>query len=440
MRLDDLLKPVSPDAPCGEDLLAVDDPDFIDYYFNVEDRLPTSYFNMLRGTLFDAKSVDIKGEQAQLDGLLKRSRDLRLLALEAKFQILGGRFKPFAEAILGMAGLLEAYPADVHPTDPIDRRNAIEELNALGTVSAPLEYVPLMTDRRIGDIVYRTYGTGSGKIALREGETAGDSSNILTALGSADNAATVDGLHAQISGLRGALRRIAEACKAGPSPFTPRVDRLEERLTGIEEMILAARSDLGGQAAGAEGVVEGAEGATGAVTVTGAGSAMTFTIPATPEGLPDHRAAYRMMMAIELYFATQEPASLALILVTQARLLIGRPLVVAMDALMESTSGYASISFGSENGFSLSMSRMRDLSGYAALPSPDDWAQPQEGDSDPVVIVAREHAAQMIKAVEEFFRIREPASPIPILLFKARNMLSKDFHAILTELMPSTNT
>jgi len=432
MRLEDLLKPISPDAPCGEDLLIVDDPDFIDYYFNVEDRLPTSYFNMLRGTLFDSKSVDIKGESAQIDGLLKRSRDLRLLALDAKFQILAGRFKPFAEAVLGIAGLLRSYPAEVHPVDSVDRRNAIEELNAIATISAPLEYAVLMTDRRIGEIVYRTYGTGSGKLTLREGEGVGDHSSILSALGSADNAATVDGLFAQITGLRAAVTAIADACHTGANPFTPRLDRLEERLAGIEEMILAARSDLGGAAAVAEIGADGAPVEGGAV----AGSAMTFTVAATPEGLPNHRAAFRLLMTVETYFATNEPASLALILVTQSRLLIGRPLVEALDALMESTSGYASLSFGSETGFQLSMSKMRDLSGYAAIASSDEWQQPQEGDPEPVVIVSREHAGQVLKSVEEFFRIREPASPIPILLFKARNMLTKDFHQLVSELLP----
>ena len=93
MKVEELLKPISADAPCGEDLLAVDDPDFVDYYFNVEERLPTSYFNVLRGTLFDPKSVDHKAETAQIEPLLKRSRDLRLLGIEAKFQILAGRFK-----------------------------------------------------------------------------------------------------------------------------------------------------------------------------------------------------------------------------------------------------------------------------------------------------------------------------------------------------------
>ena len=84
---------------------------------------------------------------------LKRSRDLRLLGLEAKFQILSGRFKGFVDAVLGMAALVETYPEQVNPVDPNDRRNAIEELNALATIVAPLEYVPLFNDRRFGDVV-----------------------------------------------------------------------------------------------------------------------------------------------------------------------------------------------------------------------------------------------------------------------------------------------
>ena len=149
MKLDDLLAPISDDLPCGEDLLAADDPDFVDYYFNVEDRLPTSYFNLTSGTLFDPRSVDHKGETAQIDALLKRSRDLRLLGIEAKFQILAGRFKGWADAVQGMIGLMRDHPEEVHPTDPMERQNALEELNANATIVAPLDYAPLITDARM---------------------------------------------------------------------------------------------------------------------------------------------------------------------------------------------------------------------------------------------------------------------------------------------------
>ncbi|MBL9055809.1 MAG: type VI secretion system ImpA family N-terminal domain-containing protein, partial [Rhodobacteraceae bacterium] len=128
MKLDDLLKPVSPDAPCGEDLLAVDEPEFVDYYFNVDDRFPSSYFKLATGTLFDPKSVDHRGETAQIDALLKQTRDLRLVGIEAKFQILAGRFKGWAEAVQGMIALVRTWPDDIHPRDPVERQNALEEL------------------------------------------------------------------------------------------------------------------------------------------------------------------------------------------------------------------------------------------------------------------------------------------------------------------------
>ncbi len=429
MRLDDLLKPFSDDAPCGEDLLAVDDPDFIDYYFGVEDRLPASYYNMARGVLFDAKSVDHKAETAQIDALLKRSKDLRLLGLEAKFQILAGRFKGFYDAVMAVAALLDAYPDSVLPTDPIDRANAIEELASLPTIVAPLEYAPLFNDRRYGDINFRSYGTAAGKITPREGEAAGDGAQIANAIGSSENSKSVDPLFSQIGDLQDALKRIASACRAATPPCSPRVDRLQDKLGEIREMILATRTDLVGEAGAPP--VAGEDAAPSAVASGG----QAYAVPATPADVPDHRAAYRALQAIEHYFATTEPASLALILVTQSRLLIGRPLVEAIEALLENSASYAKLTFDSGPGFSLSMSRMRDLSGAAGIRSADDWVQPADDDSPAPEIVSREHAGAIIKTVEDFFRIREPASPIPILLFKARNMLSKDFHALVRELI-----
>ena len=433
MRLDDLLKPVSPDAPCGEDLLVADDPDFIDYYFNVEDRLPTSYFNVLRGMLFDAKSVDHKAETARIDPLLKRSRDVRLVVLEAKFQILAGRFKGFAEAVLGVAGLLQAWPDQVHPVDPVDRRNAIEELNALATVAAPLEYATLLTDKRHGDILFRAFATGSGKTALREGETAGDSSAVLSALGNSENLVAVDALHSQVQALLGAVKTIEMVCQTGQGRFTPTLDRLRGRLQDMADMILQARSDLGGEVVEegtGEATVEGEQGT--AIAVAGKAS---YTIAATPAGVPDHRAAWRLMGALERYFSLYEPSSLGLILVMQSRKLIGRPLTEAMDTLLEATSSYAVLPLG-DNNMMLTMARMRELTNYGTYAAVEEWDNPVEGDEELPDIVARDHAAAVLKSIEDFFRQREPASPIPILLFKARNMLTKDFHAIVRDLLP----
>ena len=93
--------------------------------------------------------------------------------------------------------------------------------------------------------------------------------------------------------------------------------------------------------------------------------------------------------------------------------------------------------FATETGFAINMARMRDLSGQANI-STEDFSQAAEGDPPTTEVVSRDQAGQVLRLIEEFFRAREPASPIPILLFKARNMLSKDFHALVRELIPPT--
>ena len=442
MRVEDILKPVSADAPCGKDLFDADDADFTDYYFGVEDRLPTSYFNIAKGTLFDGGSIDHKSETAQIDVLLKRTRDLRLLGLEAKFQILTGRFKGFSDAVMAMAGLIETYPDEVHPIATNERRNALEELDALVTVVMPLDYATLITDKRIGDVKYRPYGTGVGKIEPRAEEARGDSNAISGALGSSENAKAVDLLYAQLVGLLAALKSVAAASQARAQSFLPRFPNLEAKLGDILEMVLAARGDLGGVAADDDAGGSGdaaAQGDGSGDSGPVSGKAATITINAPVGDVPDHKTAFRMLHAIEHYFSTTEPASLALVLVTQSRLLIGRPLVEALDALMENSAPYASITFGTDTGFAIPMARMRELSGQANIASTEGWIELSEDDVPVAEILSRDHAGMVLKQVEDFFRIREPASPIPILLFKARNMLSKDFHALVRELIPSSN-
>ncbi len=450
MRLEDLLKPVSPDEPCGPDLEATGDSEFFDYYDLAVERLPASYVNLARGTVFDPRSINAKAETARIDLLLARSRDIRFLVLEAKFQILATKFKGFADALLAIAAILEAWPNDVHPRSDADttaRRNALEELDVLATVVTPLEYAPLLTDRRIGDVLFRAFLTGSGKAALRDGEDPGDAGAVVGALAGSDNAKAVESLHGLLEGLIGSLERITAVCLAGPKPFTPRFDRLGKRLSEMRSLVLLARPDLaagaaGGQAAqGRSGTQETTEAPTaGQPNPTAAGGSYAVEAYSAP-ALPDHATARALLEEAERYFARNEPSALALILVTQARLLIGRPLVEALDALLESAAERAVIDLGSETGFSIAMPRMRHLSEAAGLGAAGEGGEgPQRAYEEPVpgpkTISSRDHAAQALKLVEEFFRQREPASPVPILLFKARGALNKDFHALIRELLP----
>lgn len=441
MKPADLIKPILADAPCGDNLLDADDPDFVEYYFGIEDRLPTTYFDLRSQTLFDPKTIDAKAESAQIDALLKRSRDLRLLGADAKFQILAGRFKGFVNAVMGIAALVETFPDDVHPKSNQERQNAIEELNSIVTIAAPLDYAVLFSDRRVGDVIYRNFATGAGKIAPRTGETKGDASKVTDALGSSENAKLVDELYADLTGTQGALATIT--ARSNERGFYPKLNQLEAKLGEIVEMVVSARPDLAAAAAAAA-VVDEIEQVTpeNVEAPVSTGGPITISVPTINADVPDHRAVFRLLTSVQSYFVAHEPTSLALILVVQSRQLIGRPLVEALDILMEAASAKASITFGGDVAFTISMARMRELTANAPTPSSEDLAStafapgPEGEAAEAPVILSREHAGMVLKQVEDFYRAQEPSSPIPILLFKARNMLTKDFHALVNDLMP----
>lgn len=444
MNYDKITDPISPDAPCGADLLLEDDPDFLDYFFEAPERMPTKYYDLVREVLFDPKSIDFKGEEKQIEGLLKRTRDLRLLGIQARFQILAGRLDGFCDAFIAMADLLEAHPVDAHPQvngDNNERRNALEELNTLATVTMPLQYATLVEDRRSGAVNQRMYLLATGQVEPREDEEAGDAGTLLSALSNEANQKDVDKTHEKLDAARAAVGRIIGVTKAQEdSPFTPDIEKLEGRLGELLDLIVQARPDLGGSSAEGDAAPDGEEVLAGD-DAGGEAGADGSVVPAQvstlsgPVVIPTHSAARAALEVVEQYFATKEPSAAALLLVTQARLLIGKPLVEALDTLLPDHSGQAKIDFGAETGFVISMDRLRTLSSEmraAAGPDPSEAAG-----QVPDIISTRPDAASVIKAVEDFYRRSEPVSPIPILLLKARGFLDKDFHAIVKELMPA---
>jgi type VI secretion system protein ImpA len=62
----------------------------------------------------------------------------------------------------------------------------------------------------------------------------------------------------------------------------------------------------------------------------------------------------------------------------------------------------------------------------------------ETGTSRPVSgeITSREEAIRMLDKVSEFFRRNEPSSPVPLLLQRAKGLISKDFMEILRDLTP----
>ncbi|MDE0849850.1 type VI secretion system ImpA family N-terminal domain-containing protein [Yoonia sp.] len=447
MTFDWLKDPVSDDAPCGANLESTDDEPFLDYYYEAESRMPERFFMpaveaggkvVKAAQLFDRQSVDHKSELAEITKLLKRTRDLRLLSLLARFMILAGRLPQYAEALVAIADVLEVFPNDAHPTDVSERRGTLEELGSNVSVVLPLQYAEIAGP---GEVSLRRQLVALGSATARAGEDGLNTGKLIGEISAPGNSKPVEQVHAALNIALSALSRIRSACLRNEvNPFNPGIEPAEAAITEMLGMIQSGRPDLVPWAA--EDAVDDEESDdssdedsddhdTDTPTPSGGKASTAAAIVVTK--IPNRAAALATIKAIESYFATHEPSSPALLLVTQSRLLFGRPLVEALETLLPEQSERAKIDFGAETGFVLDMTRLKLLASEAA--SVAQSADDEDAGPDPEV-TNRSDVAGHLSALDEFYRAREPASPIPVLLFRARTYLEKDFSSIVTEIIP----
>ena len=441
MRFDFLKTPINDAEPCGEDLELLGDDAYIDYYYDALARVPERF--LVDGQPFDRKDIDVKSESKEIEALLKTTYDLRLLGLDAKFQALSGSIKAFSESVCSMDFLLSEYWDDVHPKiesgNVTERRNQIELLDDRSTIVMPLEHSPLFRDRRLDNITYRDYQVASGKKGARDGENVPDAASIISAVKSAENSEQIEKLYDDLKAAQDAIKSIDQRCKtASGQPFAPSLDNVEAVLKELIGFLIEARPDLasdGDAAAGGDGE-ELEMGADGKPIPAGDSAAASGTTaaggpPVAVGPILNHAHAKAALEAVEKYFAQVEPSSPGLILIKQAILLIGKPMTVALEVLLPNVADQARIDFGSENGFNMTIPRMKMLAENVGETGPGAGAEMPE---EPVVVENRDQASAMISNVETFFRQTEPSSPVPILLFKAKTFLNRDFSAIINDL------
>ncbi|MGY3358046.1 hypothetical protein ACVWZK_004709 [Bradyrhizobium sp. GM0.4] len=83
-----LTLPITADDPCGPDLDAIGDVQYLNFFAGAESLLPMSFFEVVNANgergRFDPKAVDFAGQFTAAQPLLARTRDLRLNLLLAK--------------------------------------------------------------------------------------------------------------------------------------------------------------------------------------------------------------------------------------------------------------------------------------------------------------------------------------------------------------------
>jgi type VI secretion system protein ImpA len=451
MTIDWITTPVSEDAPAGPDLMETVDPAFDDYYFNAVGRLPEAQDYVRIGMkpegghatpdrIFDPKSVKLAAELKNIDALLQRSRDLRLLTLRTQWAVLAGNLETAVDSVTAMADLLEAMPEEAHPIvdgDTRDRLEAINDLQQMGAMILPLRYLDLLSTgtslRRI--MVVR------GEATAHDGEHDLDEADMMTNL--LDQGEELEGLRDQVQGFLDALTRITAACEGHSTRHSPQLSGVANELTRILTVIGEAEPSLSGApAAAALPTGDGPEG--DAPPRPAASAAETVQVALRPATeVTSHEDAKNRLIAVETYFHRKEPSSATLLLVTQSRLLIGKSLIDAFDTLMPSVADQAKVHFRPESGFQLAHDKLRDLAdqaGSESLPDPepeeDDGSDPPIPAPPPPRITNATEAANQIKVVEAYFRAVEKSSPIPMLLARANAYVGKDFETLMKEFIP----
>ena len=407
--LDMELAPISDEAPCGPDLDAAGDLDFMNFLAANEGQLPDSYFS------FDRKTIDFPLAFARAAELKKRTQDLRLILLVAKLAVLNRDFYRFAQEVAEIAWLLANRWDSVHPQ--ADQGEYISRLAQLGTlddspvVALPLQYATILQTERDGPLVYRAVMAAAGEVKLREGEKLASAGAIERMLTTTVEVEALASLYATLRQLQASLEAItaitAERVDPGQAVKFGTLSPLVEKMLTFAQAALARRDPSLAPA------VE---------TATSEAPTETPGGPATFESLADVDGALASALG---YFQAKEPSSPALLLVVQARATLGKNLHEVIRLLAPRHVDNARVFVGPSDAFSIPVKALEDAPALNF----------SRGDSAPAE--TRAQALALIEKVASHLRSAEPSSPAPYLLDRARALATRDFLSLLGEVFPT---
>ncbi|WP_042777575.1 ImpA family type VI secretion system protein [Sinorhizobium fredii] len=446
MELDDLLAPINEQSPCGPDLDDCGDNDYLSYTMAAESRLPERFVDFETGRIFDRKSIKLQDEKKKLDDLLGRSRDIRLLVLMAQFHAAAGDIHGFARILEAISSLISKFWQVVHPQALNGgmelRRIALEGLNDRTKVLMPLVHAQLLWDRRAGTVSLRAWQVAHKPDIAYKDEEKPDLALLREALSSPDNAGAIN---AAFEATMTAVRCLGEIrgrfLGEGVFDHAPAFDDVLAKLTDIRTLLADNAPHLKQENVAAQETHDQVEESSTkqASDLTHSGSASARSTYHSKVTVHSHREARDALEALETYFAENEPSSPALILVHQARLLIGRPLVEALAALAPSRASSAVLKIDPSSGFFLDMNNMKQLT--ITIPAEESGGSGilRRITSPSPTVQDRTEANAVMLVIEDFLAEREPSSPVTMLLARARTLMGSNFLSILKELLQDEN-
>jgi type VI secretion system protein ImpA len=437
IKLTELTAPISDSEPCGPDLDLAGDADFLNLIARAEGLLPTTFFSGPEGLPFDRSAIDLDAEMKAAQPLLARTRDLRLLVLLAKLSVLSRDLNSFITCVSAVAELLESRWDEVHPRgeagDFAIRAAVIETLNDSAPVVMPLQYIPFVQSSRFGAICYRDVMVANGEVVAREGEEFADRAKIDRALMNVElpvlitSRSAFDGLQASLSAIQ---KSCNERAASSQSISLENVLALVRRIFAHLNDVVAKRDP---SAAIAVPVAQNAEADL---------AAMSVVISSSLRSNSDVAAA---LDAVDSYFLRSEPSNPALLLVRQARQLIGKSLIEVLQILMPTQVGEAKFRIGGSQSLEIpieSLAAIATVGPVAAEPSGDVAVEtaPAESSDESGLPKAgnRQEALALLEQIGIYYRAAEPSSPISLIVDRARGFANRDFLAVLDDLMPKS--
>jgi type VI secretion system protein ImpA len=416
---------VSEGDPCGLDLDLEGDTEFMNFIAATDGLLPASYYAFNRAT------IDFSAALQAAEKLLKRTLDLRLLVLMAKVAILNRDVAGFAQRIGNVAWLVKEHWEGANPrAEGDDYSGRISQLATLednAVVLLPLQYAPLLETNREGALSYRDQLLASGAVQPRsvtlydlrgqkqttEPEKfmpAKSIERVLSDVEIARLAGAVEMLTSVGASIQTINAATTEHVGYENAVALPKLATLVSDMTGFLRAALVRRDPS---------LAPPLEAPTGATTDAEAASAAA----AAPAAFASRAEVDAALASAFGYFAASEPTSPALLLIRQAREMLGKNLYEVMKLLAPPHADSARVFVGPDGAFTVPVKSLSNAPSAAIESAPAEPA------------ASRAAAIALIDAVAAHMQKAEPSSPVPYLLDRARNLATRDFLSLLQDLL-----
>jgi type VI secretion system protein ImpA len=418
------LAAVSPDDPCGPDLDLEGDSEFMTFLAATEGRLPANYY------AFDRATIDFPAALQTVNKLMKRTLDVRPLALAAKLSILSRDVRGFARFVGNIAWLLSEHWEGAHPrAEGGDYSVRLAQLMALednALVLLPLQYSRLLELPREGSFSYRDQLAATGAIQPRtvthynaKGEKEVSADETFVAQKTIEKILRDVEIHklAELVDTLQSLSALLDSIKATTIEHVgyetavelPRLGKLVRDMTEFVHAALVTRDPTRtppAEGGPAEALVEG--------------EAPGVSVPSAFASRAEVDAALASALG---YFVAFEPTSPAVLLIREAREMLGKNLYEVMKLLAPPLADAARVLVGPDGAFTVPVKILAE--------SPSAFFE--RAASEPAA--SRAAALALVDAVAQHMQRAEPSSPVPYLLERAKNLSTRDFVALLHDVL-----